>query len=86
MISTLSSNRQQFPQGFVTDLSEAAADGAGLLDAEVKGLELLALVQLAEVGPGLLVDDGKDASDRLANGATERLRGRGVGVGGCGDG
>jgi len=54
---------------WVTYLGEAAADGAGLLDAEVQGLELLALVELAEVGPGLLVDDGEDASDRLANGA-----------------
>jgi hypothetical protein len=47
---------------------EATTDSTGLLDAEVEGEVLLALVELAEVGAGLLVDDGEDTGDGLADG------------------
>lgn len=46
---------------------QSSADGAGLLGAEVEGEVLLALVELAEVLAGLLVDDGENAGDRLAD-------------------
>lgn len=46
---------------------QATADGAGLLDPEVKGQVLLVLVEEAELGTLLRVDDGKDAGDRLAD-------------------
>lgn len=49
-------------------LGEAAADGASLLVAEVEGDVLRLLVELAEVLALLLVDNGENASDRLANG------------------
>ena len=48
-------------------LRQAAADGAGLLGAEVEGEVLLVLVELAEVLASLLVDDGENAGDRLAD-------------------
>ncbi|KAL6072108.1 hypothetical protein QOT17_005751 [Balamuthia mandrillaris] len=40
---------------------ETTTDGAGLLDSQVKGLEVLAAVELLELSPGVLVDDGVDA-------------------------
>ena len=54
--------------GYGTHLSEASADGTGLLGSEVKGEVLLALVELAEVLPLLLVHDGQHTRDRLADG------------------
>jgi len=48
-------------------LGQAAADGAGLLGPEVKGQVLLVLVEQAELGTLLRVDDGEDAGDRLAD-------------------
>lgn len=47
---------------------EAAADGASLLVAEVEGHVLRLLVELAQVLALLLVDDRKDARNRLADG------------------
>lgn len=55
----------QNPRGVL--LRQAAADGAGLLGPEVEGRVLLALVEQAELGALLGVDDGEDASDRLAD-------------------
>jgi hypothetical protein len=46
---------------------QATADGAGLLGPEVKGQVLLVLVEEAELGPLLRVDDGENAGDRLAD-------------------
>jgi hypothetical protein len=46
---------------------EAATDGTSLLVTEVEGEVLRLLVELAEVLALLLVDDGKNAGDRLAN-------------------
>lgn len=48
-------------------LGQTTADGPGLPRPQVKGNVLLALVQLAEVLTGLLVDDGQHAGDGLAN-------------------
>lgn len=48
-------------------LGQSPADGTGLLRAEVEGSVLLVLVEQAELGALLRVDDGKDASDRLAD-------------------
>ena len=48
-------------------LGESSADGAGLLGAEVEGQVLLALVEDAELSALVGVDDGEDASDRLAD-------------------
>lgn len=48
-------------------LGQSPADGTGLLRAEVEGSVLLVLVEQAELGALLGVDDGKDASDRLAD-------------------
>jgi len=48
--------------------SQPATDGAGLLDTEIKGQELLALVVLAEVLARLLVGDGQDTGDGFADG------------------
>lgn len=45
---------------------QAAADGTGLLGAEVEGQVLLVLVEQAHVVSLLGVDDGQDAGDRLA--------------------
>jgi hypothetical protein len=57
---------------FETHLGQTPSDSTGLLSTEVKR-ELLALVELAEVGAGLLVDDGEASSNRLAdNGAVQR--------------
>jgi hypothetical protein len=47
-------------------LGQAATDGTGLLGPEVKGQVLLVLVEEAELGPLLGVDDGQDTGDRLA--------------------
>ena len=47
-------------------LGKTAADGAGLLGAEVKREVLLVLVEETELSPLLGVDDGEDTSDRLA--------------------
>ena len=55
-----------------TYLGQTPADGTGLLWSEVKGGILLVLVELAEVLPLLLVHDGQDTSDRLANGVATR--------------
>lgn len=46
---------------------QTAADGTGLLGAEVKGKVLLALVEDPELSALLGVDDGQDTSDRLAD-------------------
>jgi hypothetical protein len=48
-------------------LGESSADGAGLLGAEVERSVLLALVEEAELGPLVGVDDGEDLGDTLAN-------------------
>lgn len=55
----------QNPRGVL--LRQAAADGAGLLGPEVKGQVLLALIEQAELGALLGVDDGEDTGDRLAD-------------------
>ncbi len=47
--------------------SELAADGTGLLGADVKGLVLLALVVLADVAALHSVDCCQDAGNVLAN-------------------
>ena len=52
-------------------LGQPPADSAGLLGAHVER-ELLALVQLAEVGARLVVDDRQDAGDRLADSRAAR--------------
>lgn len=49
-----------------THLGQTPSDSTGLLSTEVKR-ELLALVELAEVGASLLVDDGEASGNRLAN-------------------
>lgn len=48
-------------------LGEPAAEGTGELGAEVKREELLVLVEEAELGALVGVDDGEDTSDRLAD-------------------
>lgn len=48
-------------------LGHSPADGAGLLGAEVERQVLLALVEDAELGALVGVDDGEDAGDRLAD-------------------
>lgn len=48
-------------------LGESSADGAGLLGSEVEGSVLLALVEQAELGPLVGVDDGEDLGDSLAD-------------------
>lgn len=48
-------------------LGHSPADGASLLGAEVEGQVLLALVEDAELSALVGVDDGEDASDRLAD-------------------
>lgn len=48
-------------------LGHSPADGTGLLGAEVEGHVLLALVEDAELSALVGVDDGEDASDRLAD-------------------
>jgi len=45
---------------------QTAADGAGLLGAEVERQVLLVLVEQAELRPLLKVDNGQGAGDRLA--------------------
>ena len=50
-----------------TYLGQTPADGTGLLWSEVKGGILLVLVELAEVLPLLLVHDGEDTSNGLAD-------------------
>lgn len=49
------------------DLGQTAADGAGLLWAEVKWHVLLVLVEQAELGALVGVDDGQDLGDGLAD-------------------
>lgn len=46
---------------------QAATDGAGLLGPEVKRQVLLVLVEEAELGTLLRVDDSQDTGDRLAD-------------------
>lgn len=48
-------------------LGQPAADGTGLLRAEVERRVLLVLVEQAELVSLLGVDDGEDAGDRLAD-------------------
>lgn len=48
-------------------LGHSPADGAGLLRAEVERQVLLALVEDAELGALVGVDDGEDTGDRLAD-------------------
>jgi len=48
-------------------LGESAAQGTGVLGSEVEREELLVLVEQAELGALVEVDDGENASDRLAN-------------------
>lgn len=50
-------------------LAELGADGLGLLGAQVLGHVLLALVVLARLGLGLLVQHREDARDGLAHDA-----------------
>lgn len=57
-------------------LGEPPPDRAGLLVAEVEGEVLRVLVELAEVVTLLLVDDGEDAGDRLADGRAVEGKGR----------
>lgn len=47
---------------------QPATDSAGLLDTEIQGQELLALVELTEVLARLLVGDGQDTGDGFADG------------------
>lgn len=54
----------QLPRGVFG--GQAAADGTGLLGAEIEGHVLLVLVEQAHVVSLLGVDDGQDTSDRLA--------------------
>ena len=56
----------------MTYLGQTSADRTGLLGTEVKGQVLLVLVELAEVLPLLLVHDGEDTSNRLADRVTAR--------------
>ena len=53
-----------------THLSEASADGTGLLWSEVKGGVLLLLVEVTDGLPLLLVGDGKNPGNGLADGVT----------------
>ena len=46
---------------------QTAADGTSLLGAEVEWQVLLLLVEEAELGALVGVDDGEDAGDRLAD-------------------
>ena len=55
-----------------TYLGQTSPDGTSLLGAEVEGKVLLLLVEFAEVLPLLLVHDGQDTSDRLADGVATR--------------
>jgi len=48
-------------------LGQSSPDGAGLLRTEVEGEVLLLLEEFPEVLAGLLVHDGEDASNRLAD-------------------
>lgn len=48
-------------------LGESAAQGTGVLGSEVEREELLVLVEQAELGALVEVDDGENAGDRLAN-------------------
>lgn len=48
------------------------ADGAGLLRSQVQRQVLLVLVEEAELGALLGVDDGQDAGNRLADVTTDR--------------
>jgi hypothetical protein len=48
-------------------LGQPPADGAGVLGSQVQGQVLLALVEQAELGALLGVDDGQDAGNRLAD-------------------
>ena len=59
--------------GVLLLLGETATDGASLLVTEVEGNVLRLLVELAEVLALLLVDDGKDTGDRLADSVAEGL-------------
>lgn len=54
-----------------THLGQTPPDSASLLRSEVKRGVLLLLVQLAQVLPGLLVHDGQNPSDRLADSVTD---------------
>jgi len=54
-------------------LGKAATDGTSLLVAEVEGEVLRLLVELAEVLALLLVDDGKNTGDRLADSVAATL-------------
>lgn len=59
--------------GVLLLLGETATDGASLLVTEVEGNVLRLLVELAEVLALLLVDDGQDTGDRLADSVAEGL-------------
>lgn len=48
-------------------LGESAAEGTGEAGSEVKRSVLLVLVEQTELGALVGVDDGENASDRLAN-------------------
>ena len=56
-------------------LGETATDGAGLLDAEVQGQEVLLLVEETELGALSLGDHGHDASNRLADSRAKKHKG-----------
>lgn len=55
-------------------LGKTATDGAGLLDAEIQGKEVLLLVEETELGTLGLGDDGHDASNGLADSGAKEIR------------
>lgn len=56
------------------ELSQPVADGASLLDAEINRLVLLLGVERSGGITLLLVDDGEDASNGLADNSAEESR------------
>lgn len=55
-------------------LGEASADSAGLLGSEVEGEVLLALVEEAELGALVGLDDGQDTGNGLAEVVAVRIQ------------
>ena len=58
------------PRRSCTNKSKASTDGTGLLWSEVKGGVLLLLVEVTDCLPLLLVGDGKNPGNGLADGVT----------------
>lgn len=76
--------RKRLPPGFSrrlpAHLGKCPSERTGLLGTEIEGLVLLALVEFPQVRALLLVDDGEDAGDALADNADSRqLRRRAAG-------